>query len=341
MNDIPPLPERDLPPGRQRLLKEHLMREIRQPDAKTAGKPRRTWLRPAVAGPALAGALALAAVLGVAAVGLGDGGGARTEIAKDGKATYAFAPRAGADTKGGAARVLDRVATVAEKKKADDGIRDDQFVYTKSLVSFATVQDGKPTRLAPLHHREDWTSVDGTREGRTLEPGGNPPLDLPNDPDPAPGKPGYDQSTNYRHLQTLPTDPDAMLTWLYAHTGHDGEPKERDKNQDAFVLAGDLLRGMMPPKVSAALYRAVAKIPGVVVVPDAVDAAGRHGVAVARVDSYNPGQRDEWIFGEKTDEYLGTRTVALKSSHGVKAGQVTGTSAVLKRAVVDEVGRRP
>ncbi|MEU1663203.1 CU044_5270 family protein [Streptomyces sparsogenes] len=339
MNDIPPLPERDLPPGRHRLLKEHLMREIRQTEAQAAREPRRRWLRPAVAGPALAGALALAVVAGVAVAGSGDGG-TRTEVARDGTATYAFVPRAGADTTGGAARVLARVATVAEKKKADDGIRDDQFVYTKSLVSYATVTDGKPTELAPLHDLEDWTSVDGTRKGRMLEPGGNPPLDLPNDPDPAPGEPGYDQSVNYRHLQTLPTDPDAMRRWLYGHTGHEGEG-ERDRDQDAFVLAGDLLHGMMPPKVSAALYRAVAKIPGVVVVPDAVDAAGRHGVAVARVDSYNAGERNEWIFDEKSGEFLGTRTVALESSHGVKAGQVTGTSAVLERAVVDKAGQRP
>ncbi|MES4904431.1 MULTISPECIES: CU044_5270 family protein [unclassified Streptomyces] len=108
------------------------------------------------------------------------------------------------------------------------------------------------------------------------------------------------------------------------------------------MLVGDLIReSLMPPKVSAAFYRAAAKIPGVVVVPDAVDAAGRHGVAVARADSGRSTLREELIFDEKTGEYLGERSVALEDADGHRAGQVTGTTALLNRAVVDKPDQRP
>ncbi|MER7793034.1 CU044_5270 family protein [Streptomyces sp. NPDC097640] len=359
MNDIPTLPERDLPPGRHRLLKEHLMHEIRQDDARTAQEPRRPWLRPAALGPALAGALALAVVGGIAVTGANDGEGVR--VGPDGKATYAFAPRVNGDTRDNAPEVLGRIATVAErsaahssassaarptgkpgeKPPADGGIRDDQYVYIDSKVAFTTQENGGPAKLDPLHRREIWLSVDGLHTGLLREPGRKENAHQPLEPAPASGKFAYDRSTSYRYLQALPTDPDRMLKWIYG-TVEKRKDRERSPDQDAFVLVGDLIsESLMPPKVSAALYRAAAKIPGVVVVPDAVDAAGRHGVAVARVDSGHSAIREELIFNEKTGEYLGERNVALEDGDDYRAGQVIGTAAVLKRAVVDRPDQRP
>lgn len=98
----------------------------------------------------------------------------------------------------------------------------------------------------------------------------------------------------------------------------------------------------MPPNVSAALFRAAAKIPGVVVVPPTPSTAGgRHGVEVARYDAYNPGVRDELIFDRKTLELIGVRSVATKATDTIEAGQVLGTTAILQRAVVDTKGKRP
>ncbi|MFD0026048.1 CU044_5270 family protein [Streptomyces sp. NPDC058382] len=339
MNDNTSLPEKDLPPGRHRHLKEHLMREIRHTPAADEDRKaarRRKWLRPAVAGPALAGALALAVVAGFAVTG---SDGSAAPVGRDGRATYAFAPRVNGDTTGGAAKLLDRIATVAARSPAGGTVRDDQFVYVRSRVAAATVGEGVDTKLAALHGREVWMSVDGTRPGLLREPGGgldNEELER----DPAPGRPGYEVSTSYRHLQTLPTTTDAMLKWLRSQ----GESGDSDKNgdQDAFVLAGELLReSLMPPETSAALFRAVARISGVMVVPDAVNAAGRHGVAVARYDAYNDGVRDELVFDRKTLELIGSRSVATKAKDGIEAGQVLSTSAVLERAVVDAKGRRP
>lgn len=156
---------------------------------------------------------------------------------------------------------------------------------------------------------------------------------------PEPGERGYEVSTNYRHLSTLPTDADEMYDWL-----RETAPKYsgQETDQAMFVLVGDLIRqAIVPPEVSAALYRAVAKIPGVMVIDNAVDAAGRPGIAIARNDPDNPS-RDEWIFDRKTHEFLGERSVATSDwSGGVEKGDVTSNTAILDRAVVDKAGQRP
>ena len=67
-------------------------------------------------------------------------------------------------------------------------------------------------------------------------------------------------------------------------------------------------------------------------VPDATDAIGRHGVAVAY--TYQ-GIRTEWIFSKKTFRYLGNHDV------NVTNGSSAGVSAVLQRAFVDHAGQIP
>jgi hypothetical protein len=100
-----------------------------------------------------------------------------------------------------------------------------------------------------------------------------------------------------------------------------------EHSQRARIRAGD-----------AAIYRAAALIPGVVEVPDSVDASGRHGVAVARVDPTD-GVRTEWIFDKKTLSYLGEREVQVTDTKEIKPGTVLGYTAVITRAVVDQAGR--
>ncbi|RKN45568.1 CU044_5270 family protein [Streptomyces hoynatensis] len=343
MNETSSLPERDLPADRHGQLREHLLREIRQSLAQEESPSRgRRWLRPAVAIPATAGVLTLAVLAGVVLTPESRGGGeSGRPIGGDGTATYAFAPHVNADTTGGAAELLDRIATATARSAPVEDIRDDQFVYVRKRVSSMGEENGVATPV-PLHDLEWWQSVDGTRPGLIREPGGVSEEERPTGPDPAPGERGYEFSTNYRHLQTLPTDPEAMLEWLHATVVADGMSEDSNLDQDTFVLIGDLLRdSLMPPEVGAALYRAAARIPDVVVVPDAVNAAGVHGVAIARYDSYNPGIRDELIFDKDTLEYIGSRSVATEDGGHVRAGEVLETSAVMERAVVDEAGRRP
>ncbi|WP_062212970.1 CU044_5270 family protein [Streptomyces sp. NBRC 109706] len=326
MNDNASLPERDLPPGRHRQLKEHLMREIRQtPESDGVRAGRRKWLLPAVGVPVAAGGLALALLVG----GLPGG----SDDPERGRETEAGRTAGSEGTDRTAVQLLTQVADRAAAEAPGD-IRDDQYVYVSGVELYL----GDESR-----EREIWKAVDGAAEGLLRLSGDEEDIPLEPDPMPAPGSDGT--SSCYRFLETLPTDPEAMLAWLYARQ-EEGDA-DHDADQDAFVLIGDLVReALVPPEVAAALYGAAALIPGVTLVPDAVDATGRPGVAVARTDAYNPDTSEELIFDEESLELLGTRTVALtdidyEDLPPIGAGEVTYASAVLDRAVVDEAGTHP
>ncbi|MET8565881.1 hypothetical protein ABZV75_36965 [Streptomyces flaveolus] len=156
------------------------------------------------------------------------------------------------------------------------------------------------TTVRPLHRQEVWMSVDGLHNGLLREAGRKPVVI---EPGLGPGGPGWGVSASYRDVGKLPADAGAMYAWLRKTA-------------------------------------VVARIPGATVVPDAVDAAGRHGVAIARKDPGDP-TRDEWIFDRRTHEFLGERGVATEGHPGVKKGRVASDTAVLRRAVVDRAGERP
>ncbi|MFD5712731.1 CU044_5270 family protein [Streptomyces pharetrae] len=306
------LPERDLPPGRHRLLKEHLMTEIRRPDEAPA-RPRRRWRRPALVAGTVAAVTAVALTVAVPVGG--------DSPAPPSSATVAL---------------LEDIALAAEHQDGRYGeIRDDQFVYIDSQVSYSRTGEGMKTKIPPLHRQELWVTVDGDHTGLKLEEGEKP---MWIEPDVRRGGPGWEVSSFYRHLETLPTDPDAMYDYL-RETAPEYSGQEPD--QAMFELVGQLMRNaIVPPAQAAALYRAVARIPGVTVVEHAVDAAGRQGVAIARQDPDND-IRDEWIFDEETHEFLGERSVASADWSDVEEGTVVSNTAVLRRAVVDKPGQRP
>ncbi|WSQ03527.1 CU044_5270 family protein [Streptomyces sp. NBC_01232] len=181
---------------------------------------------------------------------------------------------------------------------------------------------------------EHWHSVDGSagtttrtvRGSETLPPDGRPTLNGP----------------TYRFLETLPTDPDALLHLIYEDTQMQQSPgsgSTTGPDQQAFVAIGDLLRRFQaPPGLSAALYRAAARIPGVVLVPDSKDAVGRTGVAVTRV---HDNERTEWIFDKQTMRLLGERTIALGDSDWGKAGTAVTSVAIVAQAITDRPGQLP
>lgn len=142
----------------------------------------------------------------------------------------------------------------------------------------------------------------------------------------------------YAWLAALPTAPDALLELLYSETSVE---KGEDRDQAVFDRIGDLIgEQIMPSATAAAFYKAVALIPGVTALDDAVDAAGRHGIAIAREDTKHR-TRTEWIFNRTTLDFLGQRTVFSRDTSRGKAGAVLGTSAVLERAVVGKRGQEP
>ena len=245
----------------------------------------------------------------------------------------------------GAIQLLSEVADVAARQPAPH-VRDGQYMYVETTAAV-------PPSLAPLTSKPEpfprhihlkivtsqvWVPVDNvcrtglergiTAKGQTSSStfsARQPGVKCPNA--------GGLNDPTYRLLQTLPTNPHALLAMIYrVERGHGPGPA-----QEAFVTIGDLLRSTIaPPKVAAALYRAAALIPGVVLVSHAADAIGRHGVAVARIGpGVDGGVREELIFSKPGLQLIGERMVIART------GVTTTATAIIARAFVDHRGQVP
>jgi hypothetical protein len=116
----------------------------------------------------------------------------------------------------------------------------------------------------------------------------------------------------------LPTDPDALLARI--------RKDYRDKGRDVttYGVIAMLFRDnqLIPPKTNAALYRALAKIPGVRVVENATDYAGRQGIGVAFGGGNEKGHGQMIVLNPETYRYMGdTRQAILGSAVVDKPGQ--------------------
>ncbi|MFG2294048.1 CU044_5270 family protein [Streptomyces sp. NPDC048603] len=316
---LPGVTDADLPFHQQDRIKDHLMRETTRAERSAAAarpRPRRRLTLVLAAGVATCAVVAAVAFTGQ------DSGGSPA-VAKPEPA---------------AVQLLDRVALAAQSSPLPT-VRDGQFLYTRTkgfstALSETTGGSMKPERTD--ESAEHWVSVDGSSGTVTRSAKGTTT-------DPAPG--GAKSTVNgptYRFLESLPTDPDKLLAKIYedARLNHgEGTDSTTGPDQQAFVAIGDLLRTVeAPPGVSSALYRAAARIPGVVYVPDATDAAGRAGVAVARV---HDGERTEWIFDKTSFRLLGERTVVLKKSAWGEAGTPVTSVAIVGRGITDKTGQQP
>jgi hypothetical protein len=312
----------DLPREQHLRHRDLLMHHIDH-DQAARTRPARRLLRPAVLAPATALALACAVTAGIALTG-GD-------PAPGGTASH----RAATDMQPAAA-LLYRISDATEAR-AGLTVRDDQFAYTREKTRGADLTSGKAV-LGPLMDREQWLAQEPgplRKQGLIRENGSTFPLNA--DLGDTNGTPAGMSRPTYRWLSSLPTDPDKLLTYLYAKT-----PKAdgRERDQAVFEQIGYLLGRVMPPRTAAALYRAAAKIPGVTPAPQARDAIGRKGLGIARDDT-RYGFRTEWVFDEKTFAFLGSRSYLTKDAPYGKAGTLLSSEAELEHAVVDEAGRRP
>ncbi|MFK0216309.1 CU044_5270 family protein [Streptomyces sp. NPDC090298] len=247
-----------------------------------------------------------------------------------------------------AVRILSGAALAAASAPAPD-VRSGEYVYVRSLVAHAGRDaSGGPATLPPAHPREVWLSADGSRPGLLREPGAadtelgseapvyelDGPGATPRRTTMAASPPSVTNPT-HTYVAALPTDPDALLRLIREQT----RAGRGDADQRAFTAIGTLLaETWAPPKVTAALYGAAARIPGVTVLPSAKDAAGREGVAVARTAH---GEQTQWIFDRTTSAFLGERTVLAASTSAGPAGTVLGVSAVLAKGAAASPGEAP
>lgn len=252
-----------------------------------------------------------------------------------------------ASTASAAERILAGAAAEAQRQPAV-GVRGNQFVYVESIATALSRNEAEPgPGTVKPEQRRIWLSADGTRDGLIRQR----PRDMAGDWEeiPLPGcRDGKSVSSKHGktaevaceptpgHHAELPTDADAMLAYLYEK----GAGTKNPRDQQAFTAAGDLIReAYLSPASLAAVFKAVGKIPGVRVVGDVTDEAGRAGVALALTEVQ--GFRTELIFDRQSHAYLGERSVLVRDQDGMKAGQPLNSTAVLKVAVVDRAGQLP
>lgn len=264
----------------------------------------------------LAGGLAASAALAGGLPGGGEGTGTRT-------GTYASP----AETRLDARTVL--LAAARTARETPSSVPDPKaFVYTRTQergIAAGYLLGGDGASYQPYATtREAWLSVDGSRDGAVTPSGSTELVAIPA----REGTPAYQAD--------LPTTAGAMKDYLYRDAG-----KGQKDGDDAVAFeAGRALaqESYLPSPVRAALFEAMAAIPGVEYVDDAVNVAGERGVAVAMVTG---DRRDELLFDPRGHTVIGTRSVFLGEAVGLPPGTVTYTSAVLESGVVSQVLERP
>lgn len=316
--ELLPAPGRPvLAQDRHRVLREHLMEHIthettREQSGATntspSTSPSASPVTPARRRPGrrlvlVAAPLALATVVGL---------GVAVDSAQDGKRDTAAAGVT-ADDHRKATQLLDRIALAAADRPAVT-VRDDQYIYTKSQGSAGElgVDFSSPAELAKRKgtfkvekykgtvRQEQWDSVDGKGDGlrkgvALTDPSKKMVMAMVGA--------GY---LTFRQLQALPTDPDELLKKLSG----DAKNVEASCVTEVVVenLGAILDDATLLPDLSAALYRATAKLPGVRVVDHVKDAAGREGIGLT-FDGAPKGYA--WVFDSSSLVYLGTNKSAL------------------------------
>ncbi|WP_412538149.1 CU044_5270 family protein [Longispora sp. K20-0274] len=260
--------------------------------ARRVAAPRRRRFALAFGLPGLAAA-AVAAVLVLAPL---DGGGPEAAHAE-------------------AATVLHRAAAAA-LTVPDVEPRPDQYYYVR------TEQAG--------HESQAWRSMDGQHDGYFTVPG--------QPAEPVPGchdgrQQAYDKygqlevgvtrecETRPAYRPELPDTADAMFAYINADAST--SPRETRANYIAKTAMGLMGQTYLRPKVRAALFEALSRVPGLTIVRDVTDGAGRPGIGIG----WNPGSGDQYVlvFHPTTYAYMGMRDFV----------------AVLQVAVVDRAGQQP
>jgi hypothetical protein len=312
---LPTSVERDFRPGRQQSLKEHLMSEIRTERETGRVRARRPRRRAMAAGGVVAAA-AVAALVTIAVTGPGNMP----------RPPHAAAPQAAAPVT--AAHLLAQVAAAAARQEGPAG--SGQFWYIQTELAQVPANSAV---LPKPHERQEWLSVKGACvPGEINDPTfgfDHQPLGNADQSGPCP-KPSFATPPTEAWLESLPTDPHTLLNMLSAATsGYAGAAKDHAE----FTAIGDLFDGaIVPPQVSAGLFRAAALIPGVTADQHVTDVLGHPALAVGFTGG---GARDEWLFNPRTLRYVGERSI------NISTGQVGGSSAIAVQAFVDHVGEVP
>jgi hypothetical protein len=141
----------------------------------------------------------------------------------------------------------------------------------------------------------------------------------------------------------LPTEPEALRLAIQNHplpgTGNRPGGKPLDTEETILGLWGILQQPVIAPELRAAVFNALAELPGIELDRDATDLVGRPGYAISFFDQAS-GLRGEYIFDPDTSAILGERIVLAdpgrsSSNEGLPAGLTIRENAYLQAGVVD------
>ncbi|SNS22223.1 CU044_5270 family protein [Actinomadura mexicana] len=250
------------------------------------------------------------------------------------------------------------VASVQVLKRAADHAarapelrpRPGQFlvIVSRTTDTVESNSGGRHGRYLDRQERKIWLPVDGDAThgvlwARKLEPKPYPGWPIPAEARQDVGRGSMSKAADfddraehlrndYAYLSRLPADPAKMYQHLYIGLGTGPEA-----DATAWQNVGGMLTEAYMPRVQrAALFRAAAAIRGVTTVGRAVDAAGRTGIAVT-LNPSGSGVREEYIFDEKTYEFLGRRSVVTEAAKAeAPVGSVLTNSAQMKVSIADQ-----
>ena len=163
---------------------------------------------------------------------------------------------------------------------------------------------------------------------------------------------GYGSTFHFPDTSMLPTEAPALRQEAegneldYTGFNHVGgqEPKQLDPQETKEELLNVLQEGFPSPPLQAAIFNALAELPGIAVLTDVTDGAGRQGAAiVARVEE---GVQWQTIFDPESGEFLGSRGILVEPavSRDLKelpAGTTISERDFLANGVVDSTDETP
>ncbi|HEY1918192.1 MAG TPA: CU044_5270 family protein [Streptosporangiaceae bacterium] len=141
--------------------------------------------------------------------------------------------------------------------------------------------------------------------------------------------PGPRAETTYSGMQSLPRQPAALLAYLAQHNECSGFTQADGEWGQVYGMFA--LNPVVPPAFGAALLRAAAQIPGVLMLPEVSFAGGTY-VGVAR--TLPPGESNSWqrivlIFDPRSYRLVGmqvawsTRPIAIATGAGTDVNEIS------------------
>ncbi len=127
---------------------------------------------------------------------------------------------------------------------------------------------------------------------------------------------GFGSTFHFPDASTLPTEPKALRQAIEANAIEvsgfnlvDPRAERLDPEQTKEELVDVLFEGTPSPRLQAAIFNALAELPGITIQTGATDSLGREGDAI--VLRTEEGIRSEAIFDPTTGEVLATRSVLI------------------------------